>query len=396
MKRPTLFSRKLMLALIGIALLSGFGYVVLRFGPMAPARVVLAEATLQDLTPAVFGVGTVEARHAYDIGPTFASRVRRVHADVGDAVQTGAVLAEMDPIDLDARLAAAESASRRAVHAAESAVASLTEAESRRALAVANLKRFDQLRAQGFVSQEAVEAKRHEAEAAGAAEAASTGALAAARQEQARLRAEVVAVAEQRANSVLRSPVAGVVIARNAEPGSIVVAGQSVLKLVDPGSLWVTTRIDQARAGGLKLGSPASITLRSRPQAALPGRVSRLELAGDSVTEERLVQIAFDALPGDIALGELAEVTISLPTVTNAITLPNAAIQRQNGREGVWQLVDGRIRFTPVETGARTLDGRVQVVKGLAADVQVVVYSEKALTEGDRVKVVERLDGARS
>lgn len=396
MNLPPLFSRKLALALLGLALLSGFGYVVLRFGPMAPARVTLAEATVQDLTPAVFGVGTVEARHAYDIGPTFASRVQRVLVDVGDQVSAGAVLAEMDPVDLDARLTAAESASRRAGHAADSAAASVVEAASRQALASANAQRFEQLRAQGFVSQEAVEAKRHEAQAAMAAQSASEAALAAARQDLHRLRAEVAAVREQRANTVLRSPVAGVVVARNAEPGSTVVAGQSVVQLVDPASLWVTTRVDQARAGGLKTGLVASVTLRSRPRAPLPGWVARVELAGDSVTEERLVQVAFDALPEDIALGELSEVTIALHAVPRAIALPNAAIQRQGGHEGVWQVVDGQVRFTPVVTGIRTLDGRVQVVKGLAAGAQVVAYSEKALAEGDRVKVVDRLDGART
>lgn len=401
MNLPPLFSRKLALALLGLALLSGFGYVVLRFGPMAPARVTLAEATVQDLRPAVFGVGTVEARHTYDIGPTFASRVKRVQVDVGDHVSAGAVLAEMDPVDLDARLTAAESAYRRAGHAADSTAASVAEAASRQALATANAMRFEQLRAQGFVSQEAVEAKRHEAQAAVAAQSASEATLAAARQDLQRLRAEVAAAREQRANTVLRSPVAGVVVARNAEPGSTVVAGQSVVQLVDPASLWVTTRIDQARAGGLKTGLAASVTLRSRPQAPLPGRVARVELTGDSVTEERLVQVAFDALPRemgleDLTLGELTEVTIALHAAPRAIALPNAAIQHQGGREGVWQVVDGKVRFTPIVTGIRTLDGRVQVVKGLAAGAQVVAYSEKALAEGDRVKVVDRLDGART
>jgi HlyD family secretion protein len=299
----------------------------------------------------------------------------------------------MDQVDLDQRLTAAESAYRRAAFAVDSAAAAANEAASRKALAAANAERFEQLRQQGFVSQEAVEAKRHEAQAASAAHAASQASLAAARQDAARLRAERAAVGELRASSVLRSPVAGVVTARKAEPGSTVVAGQSVIQLVDPNSLWVTTRIDQARATGLKLGMPASIVLRSRPQAPLAGRLARLELAGDSITEERLVQVAFDTLPQDTSLGELAEVTLALPRLEKALTLPNAAIQHRGDRVGVWRVIDGEARFTPVATGAQTLDGRVQVLRGLTPGDRVVVYSESALTEGERIKAVERLEG---
>ncbi|TCS71544.1 RND family efflux transporter MFP subunit [Sulfuritortus calidifontis] len=393
MKLPARFSSRLGLILFGLGLLAAFAFVVLRTGPLAATRVVLAKVETRELKPAIFGIGSVEARHAFDLGPTVASRVLRVRVDVGDRVEAGQVVAEMDPVDLDQRLAAAESAYRRAAFAVDSAAAAASEAASRKALATANAERFEQLRQQGFVSQEAVEVKRHEAQAAGAAHMASQASLAAARQDAARLRAERAAVGEQRANSVLRSPVAGVVTARKAEPGSTVVAGQGVIRLVDPTSLWVTTRIDQARAAGLKLGMPASIVLRSRPQAPLAGRVARLEPAGDSVTEERLVQVAFDQQAQDISLGELAEVTLALPVVAQALSLPNAAIQHRGEQVGVWRVVDGEARFRPVTLGAQTLDGRVQILTGLAQGEQVVAYSEKALSEGERVQAVARLAG---
>lgn len=393
MKLPAPFASRIGLTLLGLALLASFAFVVLRSSPLAAIRVTLATVEAQELKPAVFGIGTVEARHAYDLGPTSASRVLRVRVDVGDKVEAKQVLAEMDPVDLDQRLAAAESAYRRAAHVADSAAAAASEAASRKALATANAERYEQLRQQGFVSQEAVEAKRHEAQAASAAHSASQASLAAARQDMARLQAERAAVGKLRANNFLLSPIAGVVTARKAEPGSTVLAGQSVIQLVDPGSIWVTTRIDQARAAGLQVGMPANIALRSRPQAPLAGKVARLELAGDSVTEERLVQVAFDALPQNVSLGELAEVTIALPRLPQALTLPNAAIQRQGEQLGVWCEIDGKVRFSPVSTGAQTLDGRVQILGGLAQGERVVVYSEKALSEGDRIKLVERLEG---
>ena len=66
------------------------------------------------ITPALFGIGTVEARYTYKIGPTFAGRVKRLEVHVGDQVKAGQVLGEMEPVDLDARVRSQESAFKRA------------------------------------------------------------------------------------------------------------------------------------------------------------------------------------------------------------------------------------------------------------------------------------------
>jgi len=167
----------------------------------------------------------------------------------------------------------------------------------------------------------------------------------------------------------------------------------AVLKLADPASLWVKLRLDQGRSGGLVVGLPASIALRSRPAQPLPGKVARVELQSDSVTEERLVQIGFDALPVGLSLGELAEVTVMLPATARGPVLPNAAIRRQGDKLGVWRLDGGKPQFTPVRLGQASLDGQVQVLEGLKAGDEVVGYSEKELTYGMRIKVVESLAG---
>jgi HlyD family secretion protein len=118
-----------------------------------------------------------------------------------------------------------------------------------------------------------------------------------------------------------------------------------------------------------------------------------MELQSDSVTEERLVQISFDALPSGLSLGELAEVTVMLPATARAPVLPNAAIRRVGDKAGVWRLEGGKLQFVPVRLGQSSLDGQVQVLEGLKAGDEVVVYSEKELSAGTRIKVVESLAG---
>lgn len=376
-----------------IAVVAGFVLVVLRNGPMAPTRVVLAEVRAEPIREEVFGLGTVEARRAYAVGPTVPGRVLRVQVDVGERVRAGEVLAEMDPVDLDARQAAARAGIERARHALDAAAAQIRDAEARVRLAASNRARYEQLLAQRLVSPADGDARRQEHEAAQAGLMAARAAQEAAQSDLARSRAEYEALEQQRGNLVLRAPVDGVVTARDAEPGSTLVAGQSVVRLVDPASLWLQTRIDQARAGRVRVGQEARIILRGRPGQPLVGRVERVEWLADSVTEERLVQVGLQAMPEQVSIGELAEVTILTAALDEALVIPNAALKREGGRTGVWRLDERRVVYQPVETGLRDLDGRVQITGGLERGDRVVIHSERELTAASRVRVVDAIQG---
>ena len=104
--------RAWVLLAVGIPLLALFVYVGLRSGPLAPVTVTLVKAEARALHPALFGIGTVEARYTHRIGPTVAGRVERLDVQVGDAVHAGQVLGEMDPIDLDERIRSQDAALR--------------------------------------------------------------------------------------------------------------------------------------------------------------------------------------------------------------------------------------------------------------------------------------------
>lgn len=393
MKLTGLISRRLGLWLLALALLGLFAMVVVRAGPLAPVRVTVVTIGQGTIRPALFGIGTVEAQRSYLVGPTTAGRVRRVLVDVGATVRAGQLLAEMDPVDLDERIGALAASVARANSAILAAEAQQQDAGARHRLAAANTRRYLDLGEKKFVSPSAVEIKQQEQISAAAGIDVAVANLAAARQELQRLQAEKAGLGQQRQNIRLLAPAYGVITARDAEAGSTVVAGQAVIRLVEPGSLWVRVRLDQARSRGLALGLPAEIALRSNISQALPGKVARLELVSDSVTEERVVQVAFDQIPGGVALGELAEVSLKLPATENALLLPNASIKRQGEHSGVWVLGDGKIGFVPVKLGASSLDGQVQVLDGLSAGTQVIVHSEKELAAGSRIKVVDSLVG---
>ena len=391
MNTHALLKRRLMLGAVAAVLVGGMAYASLRTGPLAPIKVTVTHAHEGTLSPAIFGIGTVEARRSWMVGPTVAGRVLSVNVDVGDTVKAGQLLAEMDPVDFGQRLAALDASLARAASAQSATQAQVTDARARAALADAALQRNQNLAQQHFISPGALDANVQAQASAQAAVQAALANAAAAGQDQTRLKAERAALAQQRDNVRLFAPADAVVTTRDAEAGSTVVAGQPVLRLIDPASLWVKLRVDQGRSVGLANGIPASIVLRSRPQTALPGQVARLELLADSVTEERIAQVAFATPPAGLSVGEMAEVTLQLPATAPALLLPNAAVQRQNGQTGVWRIQNGKPEFAPVQLGVQSLDGQVQVLQGLDPADQVVVYSQKALKAGARIAVVDAL-----
>ena len=389
-------SRTLLLTAVLVPLVLLFAWVSLRSGPLAPVPVTLMTVERSPITPSLFGIGTVEARFTHKIGPTFTGRLASVQVQTGDRVQAGQLLGEMDPIDLDERIKAQQAALQRAEASVQAVLAQIREAEARRSFAEAQATRYARLLSTRAVSKEDAESKRQEAEVTRAAAETARANLEVARQETVRLGAERDGLSEQRANLRLVAPVDGFISRREADPGSTVIPGQAVVEVVEPGSIWVHVRFDQQRARGLQTLLPARVLLRSQGTEPLAGEVVRIEPVADAVTEEVLAKVRFASRPDVLPpIGELAEVTVQLAPLAATAVVPNASVQRVDGRLGVWVVEEGRLSFTPVTLGASDLDGRVQILAGLAGGERVVVYSKKALHTTSRIKVVDRILGGR-
>jgi len=194
MKHPTLL-RRTGLGALALALVGGVAYLLLNAGPLAPTQVTVTTVREGQLSPSLFGIGTVEARRSWMVGPTVAGRVLNVRVDVGDSVKAGQLLAEMDPVDLDQRLTALDAALTRASSTQAAALAQVADATARRDLAATNVKRNQDLAAQSFISPGALESRLQEKASADAALQAAQANLAGAGQDLVRQRAERAALA---------------------------------------------------------------------------------------------------------------------------------------------------------------------------------------------------------
>jgi RND family efflux transporter MFP subunit len=391
-----IYGKSLALASVGLILVVLLAYVALRAGPLAPIEVTVEQVASKALQPALFGIGTVEARFTHKIGPTVAGRIKRVDVQVGDSVKAGHLLGEMDPVDLDDKIAGQEATVKRAQASVLAVEAQVQEVAARKAFAQVQSQRYALLLASHSVSEEGASIKRQELEIAHASFAAVQANLDASRQELLRARADREGLLRQRMNLRLISPIDGTVSRRDADAGTTVVAGQSVVEVIEPQSVWVNVRFDQQRSQGLTVPLPAKIVLRSRTGEPLEGRLVRVEPHADAVTEEVLAKVEITLRPSVMPLiGELAEVSVALPAQTVLPVVSNASLQRVDGRLGVWVIGNDQLNFVPVKTGVSDLEGQVQILHGLSGGERVVVYSHKALKASSRIKVVGSIAGVK-
>lgn len=265
---------------------------------------------------AVYGLGTVEARILSRIGFDLPGTVAELHADHGDRIQRGQVLARLDSREQAAKLVQAEAGARQAQ-------AALAQAQSRleRARAVQAQRRNVNVRRQslarnGTVSVEAAEDAQSTADVAAADVAVAVSDVEAARGALEAAMALVQLARTTLDKHTLNAPYDGVVVERSRELGTALPAGTPLFTIVDPATIWVQAFVDESRAGPLRVGQPVAISLRSLTDRQFPGRVARIGMESDRVSEERRVHVTFDAIPADFHLGEQAEVLINATGAT--------------------------------------------------------------------------------
>jgi len=385
--------KKLMgIVAVVVPLLIVFVVVVFRSGPMAPVDVTVTNVDIRSIRPVLNGIGVIDARFVHAVGPTAPGRVAEVLADAGDRVRQGDVLCEIDPVDLDERIVAQQSLVNEAERAISIARASLKEAQARHDFAIVQEERYGGLLKAGAASAETAEQKKQEAVSAQASVHIAAASIQAAKDRYDALTAEYRALVRQRRHLRLTAPVSGLVTLRKAEKGNSVVAGQTIMEMIDPQQLWFEARFDQYQATGLQSGLEARIRLRSRPDDLMHGIVFRVEPIADQVTEELQAKIAFTDIPEQLPpLGELGEVSISLQALPEKPVIPSAAIRRVNGKTGVWIVNGSRLEFREIKTGRTDSEGSTQVLEGLEGGETIVEYSIANIDGKRRITIKKQL-----
>lgn len=315
--------------------------------PVKVLRVGLADADTVSV------VGVVRARDRAALAFQISGRISAIEAKLGDKVQRGQVVARLDPVPFELRLAQAKAEVARAKAAAN---------EVR-----ARAERQEKLLSDGWVAPAAVEAVRAEA---GAAE----GALDAARAGEDLARRDL-------ALTVLTAPFDGQVALQLAEPFTEVAAGAPVLELDSANGLEVVAPVPGALGEAFTPGAEAVVLMGGAKTAGIVERIS--PRSGEAGTIDVIVRLV-DA--SGARAGQTAEVSARRPGLSSGIALPLAALLMSDkpGQGSVFIVKDGKAHRRPVTYNA--LPGEiVRVVSGLSADEVVVAAGARFLQDGDAV-----------
>jgi HlyD family secretion protein len=366
-------------ALVAVAVLAMAVSWVLFVRPLA----VATAAPEMNVPVEVFGLGTVEARVLSKVGFEVDGALGELYADHGDRVTKGAVLARLMSGEQQAKLAEARAKVSQAEASLRQAQAQVRKSEATLTQRRQVNERRQALVKRGTVSEEAAQDSQAEAEVAAAELALATSQV-----EVARASLEDAKAREQLETVVLRqhalaAPYDSLVVQRHAELGVVLGPGQALFTLIDPATVWVKAHVDEALAGGLAVGQPAAVRLRSLPRQAFAGRVVRIDIESDRVSEERRVYVRCETCPADFHLGEQAEVLITTATLARALLIPELAVDELRGSTGVvWTVEDGRLRRRAVTFGERTLDGRLEIAGGLPQGARAVTRLAGGLSVG--------------
>jgi len=302
----------------------------------------------------------IRARIESRLGFRVAGKLIQRQAEAGQRVQAGQVLAQIDPQDYQL--------------AAQAAQAQLAAAQTQRDLSQAELRRFEGLRAQNFISS--VELERREA------------AFKAADATLAQARAQAQAQGNQAAYARLLATTSGVVTGVEAEVGQVVTAGQPVVRLAHDGPRDAVFAVPEQAVMAFKPGQAMQAVLTSTGQV-LKGRVREVGASADPVTRTFTIKLALDASE-KLPLGATVNVQAralqgSQPPV---IKLPTSALRQEGAGTAVWVLDEAAmtVRSQPVQVG--TVDGnQVVIASGLQPGQKVVAAGVHVLTAGQKVTV---------
>ena len=305
-----------------------------------------------------------EQRYGFRVGGKIASRL----VDIGQEVKAGQVLALLDAQDVMPTINAQE--------------AQVGVARSDFQLQQSELKRQRELRDKGFVSGAALERQTAATDAA-----------------QSRLHAAQAQLANVRNNldfQTLRADKMGVVVAVDADAGSVVAAGQSVVRVAQLGEKEIAVNVPERVVALMKQATGFAATMDAVADKTYTAKLRELSPAADPASRTYSARLSITDDDGALKIGMSATVRLALGEA-QAIVLPNSALYTRDDVTRVW-LVDRAsetVKPVAVKLGRSTNDG-VVIVSGLNPGDLVVTAGANLLLAGQKVRLLETPGAAQS
>ena len=321
----------------------------------------VAEATVQALQRTIPLTGTIQPLNQTEIRSQQAAEIQEVLVREGEPVEKGQVLARLDTTDLEAKL--------------RDKLGALDVGKAQLALARKNLHANESLLERNFISQTAfdnLQSNFHIGEATLVS-----------------LQAQVEQARKALAHAIIRSPIAGVIAERVAQPGLAVAVNTKLFTVHDLSLMSIEALIPARDIPAVQVGQEARLLIEGFGERVFIGKVDRINPSTEQGSRSIMVHLLIANTDGQLKGGMFGQGTLGVSSIVSAIVVPQAAVREQGGHASVFRIEAGVLTEQPVETGMRdAATGTIEIRSGLSSGATVVVGNLANLHTGQSVRVM--------
>ena len=403
-KRPR---RRWLWAMVILAVVAGIGaWAWLSWAqPSGSVRYETADVTRGEVVVTVTATGSIQPTTQVDVSSELSGALAEVSVDFNDRVEVGQVLARLD----DTKLNDVVLTTSAQLQAAE---ASLKQAEAAAREALANLESQAELDRRG-------QSTRLKMIASEVARDRAVAAVDGAKADVALAKARLSEAENELKKATIRSPIAGVVLNRTAEPGQIVAASLNAPVLFtlaeDLARMELRVDVDEADIGRVAVGNTAEFTVDAFPDRSFPATITTVRYAPETaegvVTYKAILSV--NNSDGLLRPGMTATATIAVTVQEDALRVPNAALRyappQQAEDEGgsggsglLGMILPSRSSSPPLTRGTSASQSVWVLQNGVPTEVPVqpgdtdgklTAITAEGLAEGDKV-IVDQTSGS--
>jgi RND family efflux transporter MFP subunit len=332
----------------------------------------------------VNGIGEVSSKEYYKIGSIYGGKVLDLTINEGEFIKKDTLIANIDSVDLKNKIDELSANIKKV----KSDIYSL-EIDKKSAIASYNyqneiLKRNKKLYNKGAISGLDYTKYKTNATTAQLKIKSIEAKINSLNSQKLQLIASLDGLKERLKRYTIVSPISGYVVKKYLSNYAIINPNQTILEIVDPKDVWISTHIDTRISGDIAIGNSASIKLRSTSKI-YTGKVVNIKPINNNVTYEREVNVAFDNLPIPFYLQEQANVTIDTKDLKDIIKVPVKALTIYNQKEGVWIVKDSKVKFKAIKILAYSKNS--VATKDISTEDKLVIPDpkKKSLTNGMKI-----------
>lgn len=343
--------------LLSAGLLAGCSKPVEKTEDIRPVRVLKLQTS--NVNTAYEFAGEVKPRIESRMGFRVGGKIAARQVEVGSVVKRGQVLMQLDPQDLQLARAQAQ--------------AGLSAATSNRDLALAEKKRYQDLRDKNFVSQAVLDGK----------ETAYKAAQASYEQAKAALQAQ----SNQSSYAALVADTDGVITAIDAEVGQVVAAGTPVVRIAQQGEKEVAIGIPENKLRQIAASQDVQVRLWANQELAIKGKIREMSPVADPATRTYAAKVSLHNPPPEVKLGMTAYVSFNNHIDQPMIKVPLSALYQEKGVTSVWLVEGDAVKLVPVKVAGPS-GNEMLIAQGVKPGQLLVTAGVHILKPGQKVKIL--------